>query len=730
MSISVKNNVFTLQTKNSTYQMKADERRILLHTYYGEKTDDTDYSYLIQMADHGFSGNIAGTENERVYSLDYLPQEFPVLGSGDYRIHCLEADLGSGVCDCLLLFDSYKVYDGKYSIPGLPAMFAGEEAQTLEIVLKDGKEEFYVRLLYSVLEEEDVITRAAVIENRMENPAVLRKVSSACTDFMENGLELLHFYGKHTGERQAERSPLAHGITELRSTRGASSHQHNPFAVLAKPHTTEQNGVCYGFAFLYSGGFCIQAEVDQMDQTRFILGIDDQDFSWVLQPQESFYAPEVCMCMSGSGFENLSHKLHRAFQDHLIRSEWKDRRRPVIANNWEATYFDFDGKEILGIAEEAAKLGVDMFVLDDGWFGKRNSDYSGLGDWYANEEKLGCTLGELSEEVHKKGLLFGLWFEPEMVSEDSDLYREHPDWALTVPGRDSIRGRSQLVLDMSRDDVVDYLYRCISGIIDNSKIEYIKWDMNRSLAAAYSKLLSPERQGEVRHRFVLGVYKLLERIVTDYPQLLLEGCCGGGGRYDAGMLYYCPQIWCSDNTDAVERLRIQYGTSFAYPMSTVSAHISACPNEQNFRTTPLKTRGICAMQGAFGYELDLRLMTEEEKEFVKEQITCFKKHYRLFQFGKYYRLVSPYENKNHTAWEFAAKDRKEASAAVVYTDLHANPKAEYLKLRGLSEELYYRLYRDGEELGTFTGAALMNGGILLPVPKENYDSCQYYLKAE
>ncbi len=730
MAISVKNNVFTLQTKNSTYQMKADERRVLLHTYYGAKTDETDHSYLIQMADHGFSGNIAGTEDERVYSLDYLPQEFPVLGSGDHRIHCLAADLGSGVCDCLLLFDSYKVYDGKYSIPGLPAMFAGESAQTLEILLKDCREEFYVRLLYGVFEDVDIITRSVVIENRMEGPAVLKKVSSACVDLMENGLELVHFYGRHGCERQMEKSPLPHGIMEVRSTRGASSHQHNPFVILAGEYTTEESGICYGAALLYSGGFSIQAEVDQVDQTRLILGIDAQDFSWELGPQECFYSPEVCMCMSSGGYEGLSHRLHRGFQDHLIRSAWKDKRRPIVANNWEATHFDFDGKGILDIAREAAGLGVDMFVLDDGWFGKRDSDLSGLGDWYANEEKLGCTLSELSEEVHEMGLMFGLWFEPEMISEDSDLYREHPDWALAIPGRVPIRGRSQLVLDMSRGDVIDHLYRRISGILDTVRIEYIKWDMNRSLAAAYSRMLPAERQGEVRHRSVLGVYELLERILKDHPGLLLEGCCGGGGRYDAGMLHYCPQIWCSDNTDAIERLRIQYGTSFAYPISTISAHVSACPNEMNFRTTPFKTRGVCAMQGVFGYELDLRRMSQEEKEAAKTQIAYYKEHYRLFQFGTYHRLVSPYEDKSYTAWGSVAEDQKEAVVAVVYTDLHANPRAEHLKLRGLVGEWSYRLCRDGEELGTFTGAALMNGGILLSVPKENYDSCQYYLKAE
>lgn len=732
MGISVDGSLFTLWTKGSTYQMKVDDKGILLHNYYGKRTDETDYSYLISFADRGFSGNIAAARGDRTYSLDYLPQEFPVCGSGDYRVSCLNADLGAGVNDCLLFFDSCKTYKGKYSLNGLPAMFAeeGDKVETLEILLKDYKDDLYVRLLYGVFEEYDMITRAVIIENKTKQDVKLSRVMSACVDFSEPGLDMIHFYGKHAGERQTERIPLFHGIADIRSTRGTSSHQHNPFVIVAGKDTNENMGECYGFSLLYSGGFHMQAETDQIDQTRLVMGIDDSDFLWTLYPGETFTAPEISMTYSSGGLGTLSCHIHDGFHKHLIRSSWKDKRRPVLVNNWEATYFTFDGEALLEIAREAAGMDLDMLVLDDGWFGKRDNDDSGLGDWFVNEEKLGCSLKELVDKVHDMGLSFGLWFEPEMISEDSDLYRKHPDWAMVVPGREPIRGRSQLVLDMSRADVLGYIKERLFAIMDSADIRYIKWDMNRSLALAYGALFPRERQGELRHRYVLGLYEVMEALLTRYPDLLLEGCSGGGGRFDAGMLYYAPQIWCSDNTDAIERLKIQYGTSFGYPMSSVSAHVSICPNEQNGRVTPLKTRGICAMQGAFGYELDLSKMSGEEKEQVKEQVRSYKKYYRLFQFGDYYRITSPFENRDFTAWEYADKDGSKAYLAAVFTDLHGNPAPNVVKFKGLCREKRYEVIRDGEALGEFSGAALMNGGVLLPVPRENYDSCQFYVQAK
>ncbi len=729
MAIIIEDSVFTLQTQNSTYQMKADDKGILLHTYYGKKTDATDYSYLVSMADRGFSGNIFEAREDRTYSLDFLPQEFPVSGSGDYRVNCLHADLGEGVNDCLMFFDSYRTYHGKYALEGLPAMFSAEEeaVDTLEIVLKDNQEAFYLHLLYGVFEETDIITRAAVIENRTGREVRLHKALSGCLDMRHDGMDLIHFYGRHEGEREMERVSLFHGITELRSTRGTSSHQHNPFVILADQNTSEDMGECYGFSLLYSGGFHMQAEVDQFHQTRLVMGIDDCDFTWSLMPGEKFVTPEIAMGYSGEGLAKLSHCYHNSFHHHLIRSPWKNKRRPILVNNWEATYFDFNADKLLDIAREAAELELDMLVLDDGWFGKRDHDDAGLGDWFVNEQKLGCSLKELADQVNDLGLMFGLWFEPEMISEDSDLYRQHPDWAMVVPGRNPIRGRAQLVLDMAREDVLSYIKERIFAIMDSANIQYIKWDMNRSVAAAYSALLPRERQGEQRHRYVLGLYHVLEAVLERYPDLLLEGCSGGGGRFDAGMLYYAPQIWCSDNTDAVERLNIQYGTSFGYPLSSIAAHVSVCPNHQNGRVTPFKTRGICAMQGAFGYELDLSRLSEEEKKEAREQVRTFKKYYQLFQFGGYYRLTSPVLNRDFTAWEYVDKAGTEAILSVVYTDLHGNPAANTVKFRGLRPQGIYKMWRDGKPAGEYTADALMNGGVLLPVPLENYDSCQIYI---
>lgn len=726
MAINIKNQIFTLHTKNSTYQMKVDEQNMLIHTYYGNRTDDTDCSYLIRMADRGFSGNIPGTDRERVYSLDFLPQEFPVYGDGDYRVDCLKADLGSGVQDGMFFFDSYQVREGKYNIPGLPAFFSSEksEGKTLEIVLKDAVEEVYVHLLYGVFEELDIITRAAVVENRTEGDIQISRIMSACLDLGMGKYDLIHFYGKHAGERQMERNSLPHGITELRSTRGTSSHQHNPFVILADKDTTESTGECYSASFLYSGGFHAQAEVDQFNQTRLVIGIDDYDFSWKLKKGESFSTPEVCLTYSADGFSKLSQTLHQAIVSNLIRSCWKDRVRPILVNNWEATYFDFNKDNLIAIAKEAAELNLDMLVLDDGWFGKRDDDFSGLGDWFVNEKKLCGTLSELVKEVHDMGLSFGLWFEPEMISEDSDLYREHPDWALTIPGRKPVRSRNQLVLDFSRKEVVDGIFGQISAVLDNANIEYVKWDMNRSLMDVFSVMTKD--QGRVMYDYVLGLYDFLDRMVNRYPDLLIEGCSGGGGRFDAGMLYYTPQIWCSDNSDAIDRLRIQYGTSFGYPVSAMGAHVSAVPNHQTGRITPLHTRGVVAMSGTFGYELDLLKLTEEEKDEVRSQIGEFRKYAPLIQNGRYYRLTDPFKSEV-CAWEIVGNSQEEVLLNVVMEEIHGNMTVNYVQLRGLDESALYKEQTTGR---IYSGAALMHGGMPLPAEFGEYRAYQYHFVRE
>ena len=714
-----KKNLFTLQTLDSTYQMKVDDHGVLLHTYYGAPADETDFSYLIGPEDRGFSGQPGDEKKDRTYSMDYYPLEYPVQGNGDFRVKALKAGFEGEVPALDLRFVSYELEKGKYSLPGLPALFEAEagEVETLKITLKDRLEEIYVTLFYGVFEKKNVITRAASIENRSGKNVTLKRALSLGLDFMEGDMDLIHFYGKHAGERQFERRNLPHGITEISSSRGTSSHHHNPFVILCDKDTTEDFGNAYGVSFIYSGGFKIQMEKDQVDGIRLVCGLDDEEFLWKLAPGETFVTPEAALSYSEKGLTVLSDQFQKAYHANLIRSPWKDKKRPTLVNNWEATYFGFDAEKLLKIAGEAADLGLDMLVLDDGWFGKRNDDNSGLGDWFVNEKKLGCTMKELVDRVNALGLKFGIWLEPEMVSEDSDLYRTHPDWVLQIPGREPNRSRNQLVLDLSRKEVREYMKKFIDDTLSCANISYVKWDMNRSVDNVYSAADPTLSQGAIRHKYVLGLYEVMEDMLTRHPDLLLEGCSGGGGRFDAGMLYYAPQIWCSDNTDAIERLRIHYGTSFGYPMSSVSAHVSVCPNHQNGRVTPFKTRGICAMQGSFGYELDLSKLSEEDKAEARRQITVYNENWELFQSGSYYRLNSPMENHDYTAWSYVSKDQRKASLSVIYTDLHGNPKPVRVKLKGLKKDVSYDV--DGT---VYTGAALMRGGLLIPKPACNYES--------
>ena len=731
--------VFTLQTKNTTYQMKADDKDVFLHTYYGEKTDNSDKSYLIRCADRGFSGNPyeVGTF-DRSYSLDMLPQEYSCFGTGDYRISALRVRQADGSRAAELRYAGCETRKGKYAIPGLPAAYgAQEEADTLEVILKDEACGIEVRLLYGVFEKKDVITRAVRITNRSERPVVLEKAASLCLDWQQGEFDWLTFYGRHAMERNVQRTGIAHGVQSVGSVRGASSHHYNPFAVLCEKGTDETKGLCYGFSFMYSGEFLIEAEKDQADQTRFVCGIHPDDFDWTLNPGESFDTPEVLMSCSAEGFGGMSRNLHDLIRENVCRGEWKHKRRPILINNWEGTYFDFTGDKLVSIAEEAAKLGVELFVMDDGWFGKRDSDNSGLGDWYPNEEKLGCTLKELGERIEALGMKFGIWFEPECISEDSDLYRAHPDWAVQIPGRKPNLSRNQLILDFSREDVQEYIIERLAAVLDSAPISYVKWDFNRSICDKFSANLSAGRQGEMAHRFVLGLYRVLEELLERYPHLLLEGCSGGGGRFDTGMLYYSPQIWCSDDTDAIERLQIQYGTSFAYPVNTMGAHVSAVPNHQTGRVTPIATRACVAMAGTFGYELDVNKMTDEEKEAVKRQIQIFKEQYDLISYGDYYRLTDV-QKSSCAVWETAAKDGSEALVSAVWQHVQATPAFLNVKVRGLCEDGMYRVMRTAlkkkdagaqeKEDQVISGSSLMHGGLPIPAADGEYAAWQIYLE--
>ena len=730
--------IFTLQTKQTTYQMKVDDFGFLLHLYYGTKVSG-DMDYLLTYYDRGFSGNPNDVGNNRTYSMDVLPQEYPTLGTGDYRNSALvlRGHDESECCD--LRYAGYEIREGKYELEGLPAVYAGEkEAQTLKIVLEDNVSRVRVQLLYGVLEDEDIITRSVKITNYGTACVVVEKAASACLDFITGQYDLLSFYGRHTMERNLQRIRIGHGSHSIGSRRGTSSHQYNPAVIVAEKNTTENTGDCYGMVFVYSGNFLCEAEQDQFDQTRVLMGLQSDLFHYPLESGQTLEIPETIMCYSDRGFGDLSVKYHRCIRNHICNGARSRRTtgmqgngssetgfvpRPVLVNSWEAAYFNFTGETIVELAREAAGLGIDMVVMDDGWFGKREDDNSGLGDWQVNEKKLGCSLSELVRRVNAEGVKFGIWIEPEMISEDSDLYREHPDWAMQNPGRNPARGRNQLVLDFSREDVREHIFDQICRVLDQGNIEYIKWDMNRSVTDFYSV---ENRQGRVSYDFVTGLYDFMEKLLARYPKLMIEGCSGGGGRFDAGMMYYTPQIWCSDNTDALDRLRIQYGTSFFYPMSTVSAHVSAVPNHQTGRITSLRTRGIVAMTGAFGYELSLSRLSAEEKGEIREQIRQYKEFEPLISTGDYYRLSNPFEDAC-ASWMFVSADRKQILLHVVILENHGNMTVNYVRLKELLPDAVYEEAASGK---CYCGSALMQAGIPIPVEMGDYRAYQFVFRVK
>ena len=717
--------LFHLQTKDSTYQMYADEKGILLHTYYGKKIDEENLCGLICRADVGFSGNPPEAGEDRSYSLDCLPQEMPGSGVGDYRDDCIRLRHNDGSMAADFRYVGYEIQEGAYRIPGLPALHDSEEeqGQTLVIALREVASQVVVRLYYGIFEEENVITRAVRVENQGREDVILDECLSCCLDFQFGDYDMVTFAGRHAMDRGFCRNPVGRARLEVGSVRGTSSHQYNPALILCSPQATEDFGDCYGLCLAYSGNFVASAQKDQRGQTRAVIGINPRQFSFCLKGGEAFDAPQVILSYSDKGFTGLSHQYHRILREHMCRGKYARSRRPVLINNWEATYFDFNEEKLMAIARKASALGIEMLVLDDGWFGKRDSDNSGLGDWFVNEKKLGGSLKRLGDRIHDLGMQFGLWFEPEMVSQDSDLYRAHPDWAIRIPGREPNRGRNQLVLDMSRKDVRDYLLERMTDILSNAPIDYVKWDMNRSVCDIYSHVYS--RSGEFYHRYVCGVYDLMERLLARFPDLLLEGCSGGGGRFDAGMLYYSPQIWCSDNTDAINRLDIQYGTSFFYPVSTMGSHVSAVPNHQTGRITPFATRGHVALSGSFGYELDLNKVTEKEQEMVKGQVAEFHKYYDLTHEGTHYRLAKP--GGRFCAWEFVDADQNVALETLVMTSAEGNPEPVHTIVKGLDPEKKYRCsYNDTVR----SGRTWMNGGLTLERVPGEYESVLIEWRAE
>ena len=722
--------IFRLETNHTTYQMQIGPVGHLLHLYYGRPVPDA-LGYRLLPRDCGFSPNPYDLREHRGWSLDTLPQEYSSADNGDFRCPSLEVRTASGMRGSDLRYVTHEISKGKYALAGLPAAFDRDDTcETLSVTLKDDAAGLEAELLYGVFASEDVIARAVRIKNAGTEPMTLHRVASACLDLPFGSWELLHFHGRHCMERQPERMPLIHGVQTISSNRGASSHQHNPFLILCAAETTEDTGECIGVMPVYSGGHRTDVELDQSGAVRVVTGISDAGFAWQLSPGETFTAPEVLLSFTPSGLTALSQTFHRFLRRNLCRSKFSQQPRPVLLNSWEAAYFDFDADRILSIARGAKELGVDLLVLDDGWFGRRSHDKTSLGDWTPDEGKLPGGLEPLVRAVNDLGLQFGLWIEPEMVSEDSDLYRAHPDWALNVPGRKPAMSRDQLVLDLSRREVSDWMFETIAGLLRAHNITYIKWDMNRSLTDVFSRALPPMRQGETAHRWVLGLYEILERLTAEFPDVLFEGCAGGGGRFDAGMLAYVPQIWCSDNTDPYSRIAIQYGTSFGYPASAVGAHVSASPNHQTGRRTPLSSRGAVAMAGMLGYELDPGKLSEDEKAEIRRQIADYRKFAPLIQLGDHYRL-------GESAWMFVSPERDRALVTVTVPAPEGNPRPLHLRLKGLDPEKHYaisRIWYFGCEIepaplqGVYSGAALLYAGLTLPQLYGNLPGAQLLLE--
>lgn len=699
--------IFKLDTPGNSYCIGViDEEGFIGHLYYGSRLSDRRLESLPFVKEH--PPVPSRNDRDRGSFLDALLMEYPTAGLGDYRESCFKIETEDGYTAVGLRYESYEIKSGKDMLKGLPHSFGSEsEVDTLILHCVDELTGLKVDLLYSAFCDVDIITRSVVITNEGSKSLYLSKIYSACLDIEEKDLEAISLHGSWARERIPERNPVGHQKICVESVRGESSHQDHPFMALVTPNTTDETGEVYAMSFVYSGNFKISAQKNQFDVTRFCMGINPENFKWKLNPGESFTAPEAVITYSEEGTGKMTRTFHDFFRSHLIRSPYLHEKRPILINNWEATYFDFDTEKLISIAKDASKLGIEMLVMDDGWFGNRFDDNRSLGDWVVNENKIKGGLKYLVDEVNKLGMKFGIWFEPEMISPDSDLYRQHPDWAIAVPGRIPTRMRNQYVLDLSRKDVRDYTYEQVAKVLRSANIEYVKWDMNRQLSDLGSAFLDKDRMGELSHRYVLGVYELQERLLEEFPKLLLENCSGGGARFDPGMLYFSPQIWCSDDTDAIMRLKIQEGTAFVYPLSTMGAHVSDCPNHTVGRSTPFETRGHVALAGTFGYELDVTKIPEEDKKMIPEQVKMYHKYNDLVREGDYYRIASYSENGGYDCYGVVSKDKSEALYTYVQVLGRANAHNRIIKLKGLDADKEYRI--DGKE-EVYSGDVLMKAG--------------------
>lgn len=730
---------FHLFNDRISYIMNVLPTGHLMQLYCGKKVHDReDFSYLIETSARPTTTYLS-EEWHNKYTFTHLKQEYPVYGTTDFRHPAIEIKQNNGSNISNFCYKSHSISSGKPKLSGLPATYTenDNEAQTLTIVLEDELTHVQVELLYTLFAQGGIIARSAKITNNGAETVHLTTAMSLCLDLPDCDYEWLQFSGSWARERHLKVRKLEQGITSVESTRGASSHEHNPFVILKRPSTDENKGEAIGFSLVYSGNFLAQAEVDTHDVTRVLIGINPFCFDWKLASGGSFQTPEAVMVYTADGLNDLSQTYHKLYQKRLARGYWRDRPRPILINNWEATYFDFNEDKLVKIAQKAKECGVELFVLDDGWFGKRTSDTAGLGDWVPNTDLLPNGITGLSHRIEELGMKFGLWIEPEMTNMNSDLYRAHPDWILHVPGRHPSECRHQYVLNYSRPEVVDYIYNMLAKILTEGKVSYIKWDMNRYITECYSVALPADQQGEVFHRYILGVYSLYERLTTNFPHILFESCASGGARFDPGLLYYAPQGWTSDDSDAVERLKIQYGTSYCYPVSSMGSHVSVIPNHQVYRNTPLHTRANVAYFGTFGYELDLNKLTAEEQEEVKEQIKFMKQYREVIQFGTFYRLNSPF-NGNVTSWMVVSEDKKTAIVGWYRVLNGINLPYSRVQLQGLNSDYCY------ETVGTqecHFGDELMNIGLIINDPSAgqvqdggptscDFDSKIYVLKAK
>lgn len=722
-----KSELFHIETAHTSYVIGlADRRTYVGHVYYGKRVRKQDLRYLLRIGEPPF----VPSENnrERCSFYDTFPFEYSGNGAGDYRESSIAVTTVDGQHVVMPTFVSYEITNEKPVLEGLPSSFDREnKAQTLILHCMDKVLKLKVDLHYTVYEESDIITRSVHVCNEEDAAIYLNKVYSACLDMDDENYEMLTLHGSWARERQIERRSIGYGKSSVGSVRGESSHQEHPFMAWMTKNTTQTVGEVYAMHLVYSGNFIAQIEKNQFDCIRAVMGIHPADFSWKLLKGESFDSPEVVITYSADGLGTMTRNLHDFYRNHLIRSKYRNTKRPVLINNWEATYFDFNTDKLLAIAKTAAEHGIEMLVMDDGWFGHRNDDSTSLGDWFVNEEKITGGLKHLVDEVNALGLKFGIWMEPEMISPNSELYREHQDWVIAVKNRIGTLSRNQYVLDLSRKEVRDCIYDKIYTILSSANIEYVKWDMNRQLTDMGSLALPADQQGELAHRYVLGVYELQERLIRDFPELLLENCSGGGARFDPGMLYYSPQIWCSDDTDAIERLGIQEGTALIYPLSTMGAHVSDCPNHTVGRVTPFKTRGDVALAGTFGYELDITKIAKTEQEQIKEQVALYHKYNDLVREGDYYRIASFADNHYYDCYMVVSKDKKEALMTFVCVFARPNFHSRRICLQGLDPKLEY--YVEDCTKQSYGGDVLMNAGILVPSEPGDFKSYLYHLIA-